>query len=513
MSQPSAAASELRIPPRHENPFAQPESWLAILVCVQTAFWTVIPWLFSSSLPLDVVSDGLAWGHEWQWGYYKHPPLPSWAAELFFDAFGCIGPYLLSQLAIAATYLFVYLLGRAFLPRRWAAVGALLLAGVYYFSIPTPEFNHNVAQMPLWAAASYLYYKAWKSGGLPWWIALGIAAGLGILSKYSTALLLVAILAHCLATRSARGLLLTAGPYVAVAACLAVISPHLVWLVHAGFPTLHYAVSRAGNATSAAGRIAAPFKFLLAQAVDIAPAFVAAAIAGLVPRALMRAGQDENLRFLLWLTLVPPLFTFLLSLATGMGIRDMWGTPMWNLTGLMIVEASRRDFVSLPRLAGSVAALFVIGLCGYLLANVLVPDWENRPSRIQWPAQQLAQSFAATWENREHHPLQIVAADGWLAGLVAMDARPRPSVWIDASFVKAPWITPDRIAHEGALVLWRIRKSDAPPDPLSQIPGLQILGTKSFAWPGAPKARPLRIGYGIVAPVTANSRDSSTQGN
>jgi hypothetical protein len=34
-----------------------------------------------ASLPLDVVSDGLSWGHEWQWGYYKHPPLPSWEVE------------------------------------------------------------------------------------------------------------------------------------------------------------------------------------------------------------------------------------------------------------------------------------------------------------------------------------------------------------------------------------------------------------------------------------------------
>ncbi len=499
MSQPPAISGELRSRP-HLARLAEPESWLAILVCTQLVLWTVVPWYFSSSLPLDVVSDGLSWGHEWQWGYYKHPPLPSWTAELFFDAFGQIGPYLLSQIAIAITYLFIFLLGRSFLPSRWAAAGAMLLAGVYYFSIPTPEFNHNVAQMPIWAAASYFYYRGWKSGALLWWVGLGIAAGLGLLSKYSTALLLAAIIAHCLSTRSARGTLLTLGPYIAISVCLALVAPHLVWLIHAGFPTLHYAVGRAGNAVSAANRIVAPFKFLLAQAVDIAPAFVAAGIAGLLRRDVSRPARNENLRFLLWLTLAPPLFTFLLSLATGLGIRDMWGTPMWNLTGLIIVEAARRDFASLPRLAYCVAGLFVIGLCGYLLANVLGPEWENRPSRIQWPAQELSQSFVAIWESQEHRPLQIVAADGWLAGLVAMDTRPRPSVWIDASFVKAPWITSDRVSSEGALVLWRIRKNDGPPDPLSRIPGLEVLGTKSFAWPAAPKAQPLRIGYGIVAP-------------
>ncbi len=77
-------------------------------------------------------------------------------------------------------------------------------------------------------------------------------------SKYSTALLLLAIFEHCVSTRSARGALLTAGPYVAIIVCLVLISPHLVWLVHARFPTLQYAVGAefAGNETSIAARIA-----------------------------------------------------------------------------------------------------------------------------------------------------------------------------------------------------------------------------------------------------------------
>jgi 4-amino-4-deoxy-L-arabinose transferase-like glycosyltransferase len=512
MSQFSPACGELQSKPRHASRLAKPEAWLAILIGMQLVFWTVIPWRFSWSLPLDVVSDGLSWGHEWKWGYYKHPPLPSWTVELFFEALGNAGPYLLSQLAIVATYVFVFLLGRCFMPGRWAAVGALLLSGVYYFSIPTPEFNHNVAQMPIWAAASYFYYKSWKSGGLHWWIALGVAAGLGILAKYSTALLLGAMLAHCLFTRSARAALATAGPYLAIFVCIAVISPHLIWAIHAGFPTMHYAVGRAGSAVSAAGRIAAPLKFLLAQAIDIAPAFVAAAIAGLLPRQMTR---NESLNFLLWLTLVPLFFIVLLSLATGLGARDMWGTPMWNLTGLIIVEAAgaRRDSASLPRLAYCLVALFAIGLCGYMLANVFVPERENKPSRIQWPAQQLSEGFMAVWESHEHRPLQIVAADGWLGGLVAADARPRASVWIDASFVKSPWITPARIAREGALVLWRIRTTDAPPSQLAKIPGLRVLGVKSFGWPTTPRAQPLRIGYGIVAPSAPDSSNSSIRGN
>ena len=31
--------------------------------------------------PLDTV-EWLAWGHEWQLGYHKHPPLAAWVADL-----------------------------------------------------------------------------------------------------------------------------------------------------------------------------------------------------------------------------------------------------------------------------------------------------------------------------------------------------------------------------------------------------------------------------------------------
>ncbi|TKW73664.1 MAG: hypothetical protein DI543_26225, partial [Bradyrhizobium icense] len=36
--------------------------------------WSTLPALLGHSFPLDVV-ESLSWGKEWQWGYYKHPPL------------------------------------------------------------------------------------------------------------------------------------------------------------------------------------------------------------------------------------------------------------------------------------------------------------------------------------------------------------------------------------------------------------------------------------------------------
>src|SRR5580698_8465091 len=188
---------------------------LAHLILAQLIIWTVIPWLFAVSLPLDVVSDGLGWGHEWQWGYFKHPPLPSWTVEAFFDVLGDWGPFLLSQIAVSITYVFVYLIGREMMTSRNALIATLLLVGVYYFSIPTPEWNHNVAQMPVWAWATYSYLLAIRTGRWRWWAMLGLACGVAVLTKYASAVLFLAMLAHLLSTRKTAAALATPGPYIA----------------------------------------------------------------------------------------------------------------------------------------------------------------------------------------------------------------------------------------------------------------------------------------------------------
>ncbi|HEY1614984.1 MAG TPA: glycosyltransferase family 39 protein [Rhizomicrobium sp.] len=483
----------------------EPEILLWLFLAFQLVVWTLLPWALATSLPLDVVSDGLAWGHEWQLGYYKHPPLPSWMVEAFFDVLGDLGPFLLSQIAVTATCALVYLLGRSMMAARWAAVGTVMLAGVYYFSIPTPEFNHNVAQMPFWAAASLAYFRALQSGRLRWWLALGAVAGLGLLCKYSTALLLVAIVLHAAASHKGRKALLTWKPYAAIALCLVVLSPHLAWLDRHDFPTLHYAVGRAGHADTIGGRIVAPFKFLLAQLIDVAPALIVGAIIGLRPRRPDDSSSAENTNFLLWLVLGPPLLSCLLALATGLGLRDMWGAPMWNLTGLLLVESARPGWQKdgLKRLPVCVAVLFVIGLASYVVFKEIGPDLENRPPRTQWPDRAMAAQFADAFEQTTHRPLRIVAADGWIGGLVAMRLEPRASVWIDASGAKAPWVTPDAVRRDGVLVLWRAGADDAPPPTLSGLPGLKTMGTKTFSWPKTPGAAPLRIGYGIVPPGDA----------
>src|SRR5690606_19760743 len=70
----------------------KPKSWRGFGLFLMAYFlvWSITPSFLASSVPFDV-SEGINWGSEWQWGYYKHPPLSSWILYSFYQLFGHVG--------------------------------------------------------------------------------------------------------------------------------------------------------------------------------------------------------------------------------------------------------------------------------------------------------------------------------------------------------------------------------------------------------------------------------------
>ena len=380
-----------------------------------------------------------------------------------------------------------------------------LLRGATGRAGETVNVTTVLARGALWAAAAYFYYEALRTRSLHFWALLGLTIGLGMLTKYSTAIFAATIVIHALSSRSARKVFASIGPYLAVLVCLAVLTPHLIWLVHNNFPTLNYAANRAGHA-AALQRVLAPLRFLVAQIVTLLPCIAIAAIAGVVGRNSWRdrpAFRDEDLYFLVVLGFGPAILAAVLSLAAGLGLRDMWGAPMWNLTGLLLVRASmpRWKDISLGRLYVCAAVLFVALPTAYELASTYAPEWRGSHPRTEWPDRAMAQDLSAAWTKATGRPLQIVAGDSWIAGLIAMRTNPRPSVFIDANYRHAPWISTERLRQEGALVVWQISKKAPLPSENLMLPGVQVMGSMDIAWPYSNKIEPLHIGWGIVRPV------------
>jgi 4-amino-4-deoxy-L-arabinose transferase-like glycosyltransferase len=494
----------------------QPISWtprraVLALMAAQLVLWTLVPFLTHYTMPLDVVREGLAWGVEWQWGYHKHPPLATWLVDASFRLLGDLGPYLLSQIAIVATYGFVFLLGRRLMGEAEAAIGTLLLVGVYYFSWPTPEFNHNVAQMPFWAAAAYLFHRAVREDRLVWWLSLGAVAGAGLLVKYSTAVLLAVMAVYVVGGARTRRLLLTPRPYAGLAVMTAVLLPHVAWLVDHDFAPFRYLEERsATDRPVLVTRIVEPAAFLLTQAADHLPMLLLLGAAGLIGRPARQAASTgpavtaaEDRRFLVTLGLGPALLAASAALLLGVGLRDMWGAPMFNLSGLLAVHllAGRLRFFNPHRFAVAIAALLVLVAIVYGAVALFGSALSGRPKRIDWPDLALASTLEKVWRERTGCPLRIVAGDGWLAGLVSLRAAGRPAVLLDGELAFSPWITPDRLRREGALLVWRIERGETGiPAPLTWLGAAQAEEPLALPWPRAPRVSPLRVGWAIRAP-------------
>jgi hypothetical protein len=193
------------------------------------ALWTLVPALFYAAPPgqLPLV---LAIGHEFHFGTEFGPPLAFWLAEIAYRLAGITGVYFLSQLCIVLAFWAVFALGRAMVGAPQAAMAVMLMAGIAVFSVPTPEFGPAVLATPLWALILLHYWMGATRGTWITWVALGVEAGLLLLTSYAGLILLGLLAVYTAATAFGRAQVETVGPWVAGVAMTAVLFPYLIWL-------------------------------------------------------------------------------------------------------------------------------------------------------------------------------------------------------------------------------------------------------------------------------------------
>ena len=506
---------------------AIPRSMLVFAVLYLLA-WSLLPPLLTSGFALDVV-ESLTWGREWQWGYYKHPPLAPWVLHLFWRAFGEVGPYLLSQLCIAATLWCVWCTGLRLMTPERALIGTALTMGVVFYTRPALEFNHNIAQMPLWAALGWCLLAALQDGRMRQWLLLGVLAGLGLLTKYSVAILL-ACLGLYLVLSPARRVLRQPGPWLALALALVVLGPHLAWLWQTDWLPMAYAKRRAAADTASHGPRLSAVMFLGTQALNHLPLALVTLVAALGARRALRATatatststavpltatrwrlHTEWPGYLLALALGSGLLVTMLGLLLGLRLHDMWGVPMWAFSGLLVAASLPTAWLApmRARVLRGLAVWLVLAsvMCGAFLAYGA--QWRQRASRTDWPAAALGAQAQAAWRIHSSCPLDTVAGDYWLAGMVVVASPDRPSVLINADARFSPWITAQRLQTHGALWVWQdetpLRPPAAPPAPLSQLqsgPDMQWHeGVWNIAWPHAPAGPPLTVHWRAYVPA------------
>lgn len=489
-----------------ESLSARPGHAVAALCMAQAIAWTLAPALTHSAPPLDVV-EMLVWGREGVVATFKHPNLPGLLLEAVRRlSFGASWPfYALAQGCVVATFAAVYLVGRDLLGPARALAGTALLTGIFYYSWPTPELNHNLVQMPLWAWTCLALWRAAESGRLAWWVLLGLFAGLSLWAKYSSALLLAAAAIWMVWDARARARLAGTGPWAALAVFAIAVSPQVWFLVRTDFLPLEYAAARAGDAGGVG-------PFLLAQLADHAVFVAMAVIAGLfgAGAVVLRAEEARARRFLLVMGLSPVALTAIAAGASGAGLKDMWAMPMFNLSGLLLLALApgRFDGRRLARIVAMAAGLLALIPAVYAASVAFRAALSDKPSRVVWPQQEIASRLLRAHVRETGTMPQIVAGPVWEAGLVALAAPGTPSVSIDGEARKSPWVSARDMAETGALALWPTRTGPSPA--LAALAAGQTPRREVFRWSDSPSARPIRITWTVIPPAARGTRRSGS---
>ncbi len=483
---------------------------LYAFLALHVLIWWWLPALLQHNLPLDVIEQ-LAWGREWQIVYFKHPPLPAWIVESVAVVSGRWPPalYLVGPLCSALSLFAVWRLGCAMLGPRRALLAVLAQEGVVYFTIFTPEFNHNVVLLPLWAALGLAGYRAcFGPGSLARWAWFGALAALGLLGKYTTALFLLPLLLLAVFHPRIRRVWAGPGPWMALAVALLLLLPHLLGLWRIGFTPLWFPFQRAPGPTHWYNHIVNPLLFAVAQFGDIAAALLAVALlAWRRPAEAPAIGRTaplppEQRAYLATITWAPVGLAVAASAVLGLHLKDMWGYPMWCFIGLFLM-AEAVGPVSTGGLQRFIVAWLIIVITVpvvFTVQQTIGGRYVRKPLRSAFPGRELARTVEQRWHALASGArLPIVAGDVWIAGNIAFYGGDCPSVFIDADPTKSPWITPAALARQGAVLIWET--SQGTPAWLARFPTARRQAPLALPYVPSLGHPPVSLEWAIVKPA------------
>lgn len=441
---------------------------------LHAALWTVLPAVLFLNLPLDLI-EALTYGREWQLGYDKLPPLPWWIVEATHRLLGAdLFYYALSQLAVVAAFVLVWTMARQLIGAIGALAAIFVLDGLHYFTFTAPKFNHDIVQLPFWALAGTSYWAALRRGRLRYWLLLGFAIGMAFWSKYFVIVLAVPLALFTLLDPEVRRSLAGPGPYLAVVTALAVVSPHLVWLIHNDFLPYAYVDARAVRFRDPSDYFARPIEFLLSQLSFLGPSLLIVAPylrrdvrapAAPTDPGYAKTFDAFDVRIVTVLAWGPTVTLLLLSIVTGRSIVVIWGYPLWLFLSIwMIMHGRLLERVTLWRLSFLWGVVFICYVVAFVVAYRIRPDHSDTFIAMQFPGDRLGDEISRRYRAMTGRPLSYVIGTMWLGGNIAHYAPEQPRVLIDGRPSRAPWIDLGDLRAKGAIVVWE--KADNFPERL-----------------------------------------------
>ncbi len=306
------------------------------------------------------------------WGFVAYPPLTPFIERIGLEIFGLslVGLRLFSVAAQAAIVVLTGLMARELGGGRLAQVTSALAVALS----PLPlfegtEFQYTSFENLWWVLIAYFTIRLLKSENPRWWLAIGAAVGLGLLTKYSIVFFIAGILAGIVLSR-ARRFLLSGWFWGGIGLALLIFLPNFLWQVNHGFISYHF-LQHIHVRDVGEGRANG---FLQDQVLICINLFATPlAVVGLI--AFLR---HARYRMLAWMYIVPfALFSF----AKGRGYYLAAAYPMLLAMGAATGEGWVQSLSKAARLTVEFVTFAGLAVCGAYVCAVILPLQSAGPLR------------------------------------------------------------------------------------------------------------------------------------
>jgi dolichol-phosphate mannosyltransferase len=373
--------------------------------------------------------------------YLDHPPLVAWligaGTALFGDTtFGLRSP--LIPLSLLGAWLF-YLYGATMGGRTTGLMCVLAVAVMPFFTVSGLLMTPDAPMIVAWVGALYCFKRGLIDDRAAAFYGLGLAMGLGLIAKYTIALLAPAALLFMLVDRRARRWFFRPQPYIAVLIATLIFLPVLIWNWHNDWASFLFQGTRRlfENPDFSLHLVFAYAVVLLSPIAALAAFFV------LGPVSKKLEPDERKRRFMIIMTVVP------LSVFAAYGlfsvIRFHWTLPPWIALMPLIMTAlvqhvwpHRPDLGRFHRLLMASwipSVLILVVLYGLLLHYLTlglpgVPKGDFDSGYLGWPetVEAIEDIRRQVLEERGREPL-IAATDKW--GVAAALAYHAPAERIE----------------------------------------------------------------------------------
>lgn len=212
------------------------------------------------------------WSQSLDWGYYSKPPMIAALIALSEAVFGhtLVALKLPALISYPLTALMLFVIGRHGFSARvgfWAGFAFLTMPLVAALGL---FVSTDAPLLLFWSVALWGLIRALEEGRWRHWLLVGVAFGLGMMTKYTMAAFAGSAFLVMLADPRGRRQLASLAPWTAFALGVVLFVPNVLWNVDHAFPTFRHTaeITRLESRSWAPGEFG---EFLGAQWLSLGP--------------------------------------------------------------------------------------------------------------------------------------------------------------------------------------------------------------------------------------------------